>query len=122
MSDLIQVLALDSVVFPKVICADIIAQYVRARSAGAGKTVATLFRYLDNRIEIGEYKATEDYRYLNIPFAKLNLKKNLIIAGIIRGGEFVVPAGSNMIRVNDYVIIVTTDRSIQSLDDIVAKR
>lgn len=122
MSDLIQVLALDSVVFPKVICADIIAQYVRARSAGAGKTVATLFRYLDNRIEIGEYKATEDYKYLNIPFSQLDFKKDLIIAGIIRGGEFVIPVGSNMIRANDYVIIVTTDRSIQSLDDIVAKR
>ena len=122
MSDLIQVLALDSVVFPKVICADIIAQYVRARSAGAGKTVATLFRYLDNRIEIGEYEAMADYKYLNIPFAKLNFKKNLIIAGIIRGGEFVVPTGSNMIRANDYVIIVTTDKSIQSLDDIIAKR
>lgn len=122
MSDLIQVLSLDSVVFPKVMCADIIAQYVRAKSAGAGSNVATLFRYLDNRIEIGEYKAGEDYRYLNVPFAKLNLKKNLIIAGIIRGGEFIIPSGNNTIKANDSVIIVTTDRSIQSLDDMVVKR
>lgn len=122
MSDLIQVLSLDSVVFPKVMCADIIAQYVRARSAGAGRNVATLFRYLDNRIEIGEYKAGTDYKYLNVPFAKLNLKKSLIIAGLIRGGEFVIPSGNNMIRANDSVIVVTTDKSVQSLDDIVAKK
>ena len=122
MSDLIQVLSLDSVIFPKVICADIIAQYVRARSAGAGRTVATLFRYLDNRIEIGEYKATADYKYLNVPFSELNLRKNLIVAGIIRGGEFVIPSGGNMIRENDFVIVVTADKDIQSLDDIVARR
>ena len=122
MSDLIQVLSLDSVIFPKVICADIIAQYVRARSAGAGRTVATLFRYLDNRIEIGEYKATADYKYLNVPFSELNLRKNLIVAGIIRGGEFVIPSGGNMIRENDFVIVVTADKDIKSLDDIVARR
>lgn len=122
MSDLIQVLSLDSVVFPKVMCADLIAQYVRAKSAGAGGNVATLFRYLDNRIEIGEYKAGPDYKYLNVPFAKLNLKKNLIIAGLIRGGEFVIPSGNNMIRANDSVIVVTTDKSIKSLDDMVKKR
>ena len=120
MSDLIQTLSLDSVVFPKMMCADIISQYVRARNAGAGGNVATLFRYLDNRIEIAEYKADSNFKYLNVPFAKLDLKKNLIIAGLIRGGEFVVPAGKNMIKDNDSVIIVTTNKEIQSLQDIVA--
>ncbi len=122
MNDLIQTLALDSIVFPKVMCADLIAQYVRAKNAGAGGNVATLFRYLDNRIEIAEYKATADFKYLNIPFAELNLKKNLIIAGLIRGGDFVVPSGKNMIKENDSVIVVTTNKEITSLESMVAKQ
>ncbi len=122
MSDLIQTLALDSVVFPKMMCADIISQYVRAKNAGAGGNVATLFRYLDNRIEIAEYKATSEFKYLNVPFMELNLKKDLIVAGLIRSGEFIVPSGKNMIKENDSVIIVTTNKGITSLEGIVAKQ
>ena len=120
MRDLINTLNLDSVVYPKFMCADLISQYVRARSAGAGGNVATLFRYLDNRIEIAEFKAGAEVPFLNVPFAELGLKKNLIIAGLIRGGEFLVPSGKNMIRDNDSVIVVTTNQGIKSLSDIMA--
>ncbi len=118
MNDLIQTLNIDSVVFPKLICADIIAQYVRAKDAGAGGNVATLFRYLDNRIEIVEFIAAADAAILNKPIMELPLKKNLIIAGIIHDGDFTVPSGKNMILEGDSVIIVTTHEGIFSLHDI----
>ena len=120
MNDLIQTLNIDSVVFPKLMCADIIAQYVRAKSAGAGGNVATLFRYLDNSIEIVELVASSDPTIVNRPIMELNIKKNLIIAGIIHGRDFTVPSGKNVIREGDSVIIVTTNRGISSLRDILA--
>ena len=120
MNDLIQTLNIDSVVFPKLMCADIIAQYVRAKNAGAGGNVATLFRYLDNSIEIVELVASADTAIINRPIMELAIKKNLIIAGIIHGKDFTVPSGKDMIRDGDSVIIVTTNRGISSLHDILA--
>ncbi|MBQ1424012.1 MAG: Trk system potassium transporter TrkA [Lachnospiraceae bacterium] len=118
MNDLIETLNIDSVVFPKLICADIIAQYVRAKSAGAGGNVATLFRYLDNRIEIVELIASADAAFLNKPLMELRLKKDLILAGIIHEGNFTVPTGKDMIREGDSVIVVTTHKGISSLHDL----
>ena len=120
MNDVIQTLSIDSVVFPKLICADIIAQYVRAKNAGAGGNVATLFRYLDNSIEIVELVASADTAIIDKPIMELKIKKNLIIAGIIHGKEFTVPSGKDMIREGDSVIIVTTNKGIASLHDIVS--
>ncbi|MBQ9421321.1 MAG: Trk system potassium transporter TrkA [Lachnospiraceae bacterium] len=118
MNDLIETLNIDSVVFPKLICADIIAQYVRAKSAGAGGNVATLFRYLDNRIEIVELIASANATLLDTPIMDLKLKRDLILAGIIHNGNFTVPTGKDMIREGDSVIVVTTHKGISSMQDL----
>lgn len=120
LNDVMDELHIDSAVFPKFICADIIAQYVRAQSNGVGGNVETLYRYLDNRIEILEFKAKEDRELMDIPLSKLGakLKDNMIIACIIRDGTFIIPSGVNMIKENDSVIIVTTHHGISALHSI----
>ena len=120
LNDVMDELHIDSAVFPKFICADIIAQYVRAQDNGVGGNVETLYRYLDNRIEILEFRAKEDRDLIDIPLSKLGsrLKDNMIIACIIRDGKFIIPSGVNMIKENDSVIIVTTHHGISALHDI----
>ncbi len=120
MSDLIKTLNVDSVVFPKLLCADIIAQYVRAREAGAGGDVATLFRYLDDALEILEFKAAHGSYVTGIPVRELKLKKNLILAGITHEGRYKVPSGDSVIAEGDSVIVVTTYKGITSLGNILA--
>ena len=115
MSDLIKTLNVDSVVLPKLLCADIIAQYVRAKEAGAGSNLATLYRYLDSAFEIVEFKADADKRVTGIPVKDLKLKKNLILAGIISNKTYTVPSGNSVIKENDYVIVVTTEKGLTSL-------
>ena len=120
LNDVMDELHIDSAVFPKFICADIIAQYVRAQSNGVGGNVETLYRYLDNRIEILEFKAKDDKDIVNIPLALLGvrLKDNMIIACIVRDGSFIIPSGKNMIKEHDSVIIVTTHHGISALHGI----
>ncbi len=118
MSDLIKTLNIDSVVFPKLICADIIAQYVRAKEAGAGGDVATLFRYLDDTLEILEFKAAAGSLVTNIPVKEMRLKKSLILAGITHEGRYHVPTGESVIKDGDSVIVVTTLKGITSLNNI----
>lgn len=118
MSDLIKTLSVDSVVFPKLICADIIAQYVRAKEAGAGGDVATLFRYLDDALEILEFKAMTGSRVVGVHVKEMRLKKGLILAGITHEGKYHVPSGDSVISEGDSVIVVTTLKGITSLNNI----
>ena len=68
-----------------------------------------------------EFKANYDPKLCNISFTELNLKKNIIVACIIRNGEFIIPSGKNMIKDQDSVVIVTTNKGIFKLSDILAK-
>ena len=120
MSDLIRTLNVDSVVFPKLLCADIIAQYVRAKEAGAGGDVATLLRYLDDTLEILEFKAVNGSNVTGILVKNLDLKKDLILAGITHEGRYQVPSGNSVIAEGDSVIVVTTHKGITSLGEILA--
>lgn len=122
LNDVMNELHVDSAVYPKLICADTIAQYVRAQSKGIGGQVETLYRYLDNRIEILELIASDDPDLTDIPLTELGkrLKDNLIIACIIRDGSFTIPSGKNTIRSGDSVVVVTTHKGISSLHEILA--
>ena len=116
--DVIEALDIDSAVFPKVITSDNIAQYVRAKASGVGKNLEGFYRYMGNSVEIVEFKATEDDPGLNTTFIDLKLKKNLIVACIIRDDQPIIPSGRDMVKVGDSVIVVTSHKGITSMGDI----
>ena len=49
---------------------------------------------------------------------ELNLKPNLLICCINRKGKILTPRGQNMIKVGDTVIVVTTNRGLNDIRDI----
>jgi len=118
--DVIESLDIDSAVFPKVICADVIAQYVRAKKSGAGKNLEVFLRYMGNRVEITEFKAQEGDPGLGIPLKDLQTKKDLIVACILNAEGFNIPSGSSKIMPGDSVVVVTKHKGISSLKDILA--
>lgn len=118
--DVIESLDIDSAVFPKVICSDVIAQYVRARKSGAGRNLEAFFRYMGNRVEITEFKTTAGDPGLNTPLKDMHLKKDLILACIIRNDSFTIPSGLSEIHAGDSVVIVTKLKGIASISDILA--
>ncbi|MDO4487660.1 MAG: Trk system potassium transporter TrkA [Eubacteriales bacterium] len=116
--DVIEQLDIDSAVFPKMITADVIAQYVRAKASGAGSDLQAFFRYMDNRVEIVEFKAREGEPFMDTPLMKLELKKDLILACIIRNGKTIIPNGGDSIHDGDSVIVVTSHKGITSMADL----
>jgi trk system potassium uptake protein TrkA len=56
---------------------------------------------------------------LGVSLRELTLKKDLLIAGIIRGNKVIIPSGNDCVMKNDSVIVVTTNRYFQDLDEIV---
>ena len=53
-----------------------------------------------------------------MPIQDLPLKKQLLVAGIIRDGALITPSGQDVIKPRDSVIIVTLEEGLASLGDI----
>jgi len=52
------------------------------------------------------------------PLKKLPLKKNILIAYIVRGDELIYPGGDDMIFPGDHVIAVTFEHDFDEVDDL----
>jgi len=109
---------LESCVSPKELTADIILSYVRALEETAGGVIRSMYKLVDGQVEAMEFWATDNGKVIGVPLAKLQLKKDLLIAGILREGKIMFPGGSDCIFPGDVVIVVTKNRFITSLDQI----
>ena len=106
-------------VSPKNIVADRILSYVRAlANRGGSSNVQTLYRLVDNRVEALEFFAMKPEPIHGHPFKELKLKKNCLVACIIRENEVIIPDGNSCIKLGDSVIVVTTHKNFDDLSDI----
>lgn len=120
-NDVVDSLDIDSVIYPKYLTADYIVQYVRARQNSIGSNVETLYQLFDGRAEALEFSIKEASDVTDVPLMKLDLKPNLLICAINRHGKILTPRGQNMIKVGDTVIVVTTNRGLNDIRDILKK-
>lgn len=120
--NIIEKLDLGSVIYPKYITADYILQYVRAMQNSIGSNVETLYQILDNQAEALEFSIREDGPVVGVPLMELALKKNLLVACINHNGRIIIPRGHDQIQVGDTVIIVTTEKGLQDINDILRKQ
>ena len=119
---IIDKLDLGSVIYPKYITADYILQYVRAMQNSIGSNVETLYQILDNKAEALEFSIREHGPVVGVPLMDLSLKKNLLVACINHNGRIIIPRGHDQIEIGDTVIIVTAQKGLQDVNDILRKQ
>lgn len=110
-------LSMTSIITPAEITSSQVVSYIRAKN-NSRNNVLTLYKLVNNKVEALEFLATDNCKSLNTQFKNLKIKKNTLIAAIIRNGEIIIPSGNDMILTNDNVIIVTTNQFFDELDDI----
>ena len=117
---LVKATALDSVISPKRVASNVILRYVRAREASANHgRIRGLYKIADGSIEVLEFIASEENaNLLNIPLKDLKTKKNILIACIVRNGKALIPGGADCIQAGDIVLVVTAQRRMNDLGDI----
>ena len=108
-------------IYPKYITADYILQYVRAMQNTIGCNVETLYHIMDSRAEALEFVIREESEVTGIPLMNISLKKNLLIGCINRGGEVHIPRGQDCIQKGDTVIVVTSQKGLRDIRDILKK-
>lgn len=108
----------ESTVSPKAITANSILRYIRAKQNTKGNSIKTLYRLVEGKVEALEFVISPNNRSIGIPLKELSIRKNLLIACIIRGNKVIIPNGNEKIKPNDSVIVVTTNQMLQDFDDI----
>lgn len=119
---IISKLDVGSVVYPKFITADYILQHIRAMQNISGSRVETFCHILDNRAEAVEFSIREDSKVVNIPLKDLKLKKDLLICCINHQGKIIIPRGMDRIQAGDTVVVVSAQKGLQDIDDILRKQ
>ena len=116
--DMLQKSGIYSAVSTKTSTTDRIIRFVRLIGNAQGSTVKRVFHIIDDSTEILEFEAKENFKRFDMPIQQLNLKKHLLVAGIIRKGELITPSGQDVIKLGDNVIIVTLEEGLDDLKDI----
>ena len=74
---------------------------------------------MDGKAEVLEFKIEEDCPLIDTPLKDMKLKKNILIAGIIRGRKGIIPTGNDSINVGDLVVILAGGHRINDISDII---
>lgn len=60
----------------------------------------------------------EDDRLIGVPLKKLPLKKNLLVASVVKGGAKHVPDGDTVLELGDTVLVISADSRPKKISDI----
>ena len=107
-----------SIIYPKEITASQILSYIRATSNTRGSQIKKIYKLINEQIEVLEFEASENSKIINTQLKDLKLKNNVLIGGIIRNNEYILPTGSTTIKDKDRVIIVTHITTLNDMDDV----
>ena len=117
-SGLLSDIKLDSITYPRLLTADTIIKYARSMNESLNSNVENLYKLEDGHAEALEFYIKESSKVTNVPLGKMSIRKNIIICCINRGGQFIIPSGSDELRVGDSVIVVLTHSRLNDIKDI----
>ena len=109
----------DTAVSPKDLMAQRIVGYVRALSNTAqDSTMEALYYLSDGRIAAAEFVAGTSARCVGTELKDLRLREGVLLPSVTRNGKSFIPDGRTAIQPGDKVVVITTNRNIRSLDEI----
>ena len=114
-------LGVDSIISPKKIVSNVVLSYARALENSKGSNVETLYKLMDDKVEALEFNVKEDSKLTNVCLKDIKLRKNILIIGIIRDRKIITPEGSTEILAGDRVVVITTNKGLDDISDILAR-
>ena len=120
-AQMVEGLGIDSNDSAKIVTADAILSYVRARRKSIkSANVETLYRLVEGKVEALEFLIRQECEYTDVPLKELPTKPEYLIACIGRKRRVIIPNGNDHLEVGDSVVVVTTNQMINKFSDILA--
>lgn len=117
LSSMAEKLGLDSIVSPKKAVSNVVTRYARALQNTLGSSVETMYKMMDGSVEALEFNVQSDFKAQHIKIKDMKLKKDVLIAGIIRKRKAFVPTGDDEIIAGDRVVVIAK-ASEEKMDDL----
>ena len=111
-------LGIDNTVSPKHVVAGRIISYIRALANTVGSNLLSMYQLVNNQVEALEFSAKRQEYFYNKPLKELKIKKNCLVACIIRQSRIIIPDGDSEIQLGDNVVVVTTHKNFDDLNDV----
>ena len=118
LAKMVRKLGLDTVLAPHEVIADQLVRFVRANQVDEGEGINALYRIHD-KAEAIEFTVQPDFPGIGTPLKSLKLKNNVLLCGVVREGEFILPSGDTALAVHDKVLVVTGVKQVTELDQII---
>ena len=116
-SQMVKKLGLDTVLSPRNVIANRIIMFVRAAQTEIKGQIDALY-ILHDKVEALQFTVGDEFDKEDVPLSKLKIKKDVLVSGIVRDGEYIFPSGDACIRKGDKIIVATTLKQIGGLSDI----
>lgn len=108
---------LDNIIDPKGIIASHILRYVRMKACD-DSNIVNVYKNINEDIETVEFVVNEKSKYVHTPLKKLHIKKQILMAGIVRNDEMIIPKGDTTFEIGDKIVFVTVKSVIKKFNDI----
>lgn len=115
--EMVKMFGIDSIVNPRDIVANHVIRFVRAHSATSENGVKRLYK-IDGGAEALEFIVPEDFSRLGVKLKDIKFKKDVLVGGIFRRGEFVLPTGDSEFMPYDTVLIISGEDGIVELEQV----
>ena len=113
---------ISSNITPHMLVSSKVLRYIRGLAnrgeEGSLSQIKSLHRMADGKVEALEFDVAEDFDEVGIALRNVKLKKNVLIAAIIRENNVIYPGGDTKLEVGDSVIVMTTNEHTRFLGDI----
>ena len=111
-------MGINPIISPKSIIANEIVAYVRALDNANGNKVSGLYRIMNDKAEVICFDIRNESSYLGKTLNELNIKDDVLVCGIFRNSQLIIPGGKDSILLNDRVFISTTHFGMNDIEDI----
>lgn len=112
-------MGLDCIISPKSLSESSVLSYVRSLNNTAECNIEALYHVVGHKAEAIEFKIKSPIeRIIGIPIKDLKLKKDMLICGIIRKREVIIPNGNDCMELGDSVIVISQKYKFSDIEDI----
>ncbi len=110
-----------SIITPPNITANHIVHLARAISNSEGSKVEALYRMHNSDAQALQFFVEHKCILIGKPLKELSIRKNTIIAAIVRNQQVLVPTGNDSLMAGDHAVVVTLEDNIFDLDELIVK-
>ncbi|MBJ8349739.1 Trk system potassium transporter TrkA [Streptococcus zalophi] len=107
-----------SIVTPKAIAVDAIMHFIRGRVNAQHSNLDAMHHVANGRIETLQFEIRENNRMAGQTLSSIKLKKNVLIAAIIRQGKNIYPTGEDIFQVGDKIVVITLLNNANNIYDL----